>query len=204
MKRDHLDGDAPFFFVWKIVFLLLFYLASFSFWPYDIVSSSFIRFVLLFVVVVVVSRLITLDKPIGMYTNERDSFKSVMEMKMYRMKEQKLKCSRNETSSKLTEKIWWDVIICGEETANQYNSRWWWFIKAKEECETKKKISAKDIKRMKNVIKRSQDEPTLLSLTSESHWFLKQEKKKTPYVFPLHINICEMLGLKSKTDAAER
>lgn len=74
-------------------FCCVFYLASFSFWPYDIVSSSLIRFVLLFVVVV--SRLITSDKPIGMYTNERDSFDSVREMKMYRLKKTEMFTERN-------------------------------------------------------------------------------------------------------------
>lgn len=83
---------------------------------------------------------------------------------------------------------------------------------AKEECKTKKKMGKKIRKGHKTYEKCNKKEATMNQLSSqlnvsESQRFLKQEKKThthTPYVFPLHINICEMLGLNSKTDAAER
>lgn len=118
MKRDHLGWRcAPFFFVWKkncFIWLL-----------------SFGRTILFLLFICALScysspQSLHLDKPIGMYTNEWDSSSDETHWKCTEMNnknnKQFLFTERNKSETKT---IWWDVIICSEETANQYNSSWW-------------------------------------------------------------------------------
>lgn len=103
---DHLDGDAPFFFVWNCVFDVIFYSAL----VYDIVSSSSLACALCWSFFI-------------HWTNQSECERENLTSNWIWTK-----ISRNETTSnrmrdgknnKTTEQpfIWWDVIICSEETS---------------------------------------------------------------------------------------